>query len=101
MGSLDCEMSSASGNSLQLKLKKKLISRGVGTFLLDVEFVAEPGITILFGHSGSGKTTILQCIAGLLKPDEGRVAAGDEGVFDSESSVDVEGSKRNTGHGFP
>lgn len=93
-------MSSASGNSLQLRLKKKLTSRGVGTFLLDVEFVAEPGITILFGHSGSGKTTILQCIAGLLKPDEGRIVAGDEIVFDSESRVDVAVSKRSTGYVF-
>jgi len=93
-------MTPASGNSLQLKLKKKLTSRGVGTFLLDVEFVAEPGITILFGHSGSGKTTILQCIAGLLKPDEGRIVAGDEVVFDSDSRVDVAVSKRNTGYVF-
>src|SRR5882724_61051 len=93
-------MTPASGNSLQLKLKKKLTSRGVGTFLLDVEFVAEPGITILFGHSGSGKTTILQCIAGLLRPDEGRIVAGDEVVFDSDSRVDVAVSKRNTGYVF-
>ena len=100
MGSLAREMSSASGNSLQLRLKKKLTSRGVGTFLLDVEFTAEPGITILFGASGSGKTTILQCIAGLLKPDEGRIVAGDEVVFDSESRVDVAVSKRNTGYVF-
>ena len=93
-------MTMPAGNSLQLRLKKKLSSRGVGTFLLDVEFVAEPGITILFGHSGSGKTTILQCIAGLLKPDEGRIVAGGETIFDSESRVDVAVSRRNTGYVF-
>src|SRR3954470_14845729 len=93
-------MTPASGNSLQLKLKKRLTSRGVGTFLLDVEFVAQPGITILFGHSGSGKTTILQCIAGLLKPDEGRIVAGEQIVFDSEARVDVAVSKRHTGYVF-
>src|SRR3954467_315815 len=93
-------MTMPTGNSLQLRLKKKLSSRGVGTFLLDVEFVAEPGITILFGHSGSGKTTILQCIAGLLKPDEGRIIAGGETIFDSESRVDVAVSRRNTGYVF-
>src|SRR3954462_7357946 len=93
-------MTPASGNSLQLKLKKKLTSRGVGTFLLDVEFIAEPGITILFGHSGSGKTTILQCIAGLLKPDEGRIVSGDQVLFDSETRLDTAVSKRNTGYVF-
>src|SRR3954469_24559375 len=93
-------MTMPTGNSLQLRLKKKLSSRGVGTFLLDVQFVAEPGITILFGHSGSGKTTILQCIAGLLKPDEGRIIAGGETIFDSESRVDVAVSRRNTGYVF-
>jgi molybdate transport system ATP-binding protein len=98
MGSSAIEMSSP--NALQLRLKKKLTSRGVGTFLLDLEFVAEPGITILFGHSGSGKTTILQCIAGLLKPDEGRIVAGEQVVFDSEARVDVAVSKRNTGYVF-
>src|SRR3954462_7806249 len=93
-------MTPASGNSLQLRLKKKLTSRGVGTFLLDVEFVAQPGITILFGHSGSGKTTILQCVAGLLNPDEGRIVAGEQVVFDSEARVDVAVSKRHTGYVF-
>src|SRR5690242_15689374 len=93
-------MSSTSANALQLRLKKKLTSRGVKTFLLDIEFCAEPGITILFGHSGSGKTTILQCIAGLLTPDEGRIVAGDQIVFDVEARVNVAVSKRNIGYVF-
>lgn len=93
-------MSSQSTSALQLRFKKKLTSRGAGTFLLDVEFVAEPGITILFGHSGSGKTTILQCIAGLLKPDEGRIVAGGEVIFDSDARVDVAVSRRNIGYVF-
>src|SRR3954468_2568917 len=93
-------MTGAPDNSLQLRLKKKLSSRGVGTFLLDVEFVAEPGITILFGHSGSGKTTVLQCIAGLLKPDKGRIVVGGQVIFDSDPLVDVAVSRRNTGYVF-
>ena len=87
-------------NVLQLRLKKTLTSRGTGTFLLDVEFIAGPGITILFGPSGSGKTTILQCVAGLLKPEEGRIVAGDRVVFDSGSHVNVAVSKRSTGYVF-
>src|SRR4051812_13812052 len=93
-------MTMPTGNSLQLRLKKKLSARGVGTFLLDVEFVADPGITILFGHSGSGKTTILQCIAGLLRPDEGRIVSGDQVLLDTETRVDTAVSKRNTGYVF-
>jgi molybdate transport system ATP-binding protein len=93
-------MTMPTDNSLQLRLKKKLSARGAGTFLLDVEFVADPGITILFGHSGSGKTTILQCIAGLLRPDEGRIVSGDQVLLDTETRVDTAVSKRNIGYVF-
>jgi molybdate transport system ATP-binding protein len=48
-----------------------------------VKFQAPPGITILFGPSGAGKSTTLAAIAGLLRPDEGRIALGDEVWFDS------------------
>ena len=47
-------------------------------FQLDVEFKAEPGITILFGPSGAGKSTILQAVAGLYKPTKGHIRYADE-----------------------
>ena len=53
-------------------------------FTLDVSFRADPGVTILFGASGSGKTTILRCVAGLTRPDAGRVAIGERVLFDSD-----------------
>ena len=89
-----------STNSLELRIKKKLSSRGTGDFGLDVKFTADPGITILFGPSGSGKTTILQCIAGLLKPEEGFIRAGEELLFDSEAGINLAVSKRNAGYVF-
>ena len=46
----------------------------LGGFALDVAFEAPAGITVLFGRSGSGKTTIINAVAGLLSPQEGRVA---------------------------
>jgi molybdate transport system ATP-binding protein len=58
-------------------------------FVVDVTFEATPGITILFGPSGCGKSTTLALIAGLLRPDAGRVALGDQVWFDSERGIDV------------
>ncbi len=43
-------------------------------FELDLSIALLPGITILFGPSGAGKTTLLDCIAGLTRPDAGRIA---------------------------
>ena len=57
-------------------------------FTLDLEFEAPPGITILFGPSGCGKSTTLAAIAGLLRPDEGKVALGDDVWFDSAAGID-------------
>lgn len=67
-------------------------------FSLDVEFDAAPGVTILFGASGSGKTTVLRCVAGLARPDGGRVAVGDQTLFDSATGVDVAVQRRKVGY---
>jgi molybdate transport system ATP-binding protein len=63
-----------------------VLSRGDGDhrFSLDVAFRVPPGITILFGPSGTGKSTTLQAIAGLVRPERGRIALGDETWFDGE-----------------
>src|SRR5690242_16711087 len=58
-------------------------------FVLDIEFVARPGVTILFGASGSGKTTTLKSVAGILRPDAGRIAVGDTVLFDSERAINL------------
>ncbi|MEM8654796.1 MAG: molybdenum ABC transporter ATP-binding protein [Pseudomonadota bacterium] len=44
-----------------------------GDFALDVAFEAGPGVTALFGRSGAGKTTIVNAVAGLLRPDHARI----------------------------
>ncbi|WP_226624124.1 molybdenum ABC transporter ATP-binding protein [Alloyangia pacifica] len=54
-----------------------------GSFDLDACFEAPAGITVLFGRSGSGKTTIVNAVAGLLRPDAGRVAVDDLVLFDT------------------
>jgi molybdate transport system ATP-binding protein len=69
-------------------------------FSLDLEFHAAPGFTILFGPSGAGKTSILDCVSGLLLPDAGRVAIDDRVLFDTSTAVNVSTAKRQVGYVF-
>jgi molybdate transport system ATP-binding protein len=56
-----------------------------GSFLLHAEFTVNGGITALVGPSGSGKTTILSLIAGLLRPETGRIQLGEHTLIDTAS----------------
>ncbi len=69
-------------------------------FKLDVEFDAAAGFTILFGPSGAGKTTVLDCVAGLATPDAGRISVGDRVLFDSTIPIHVPVAKRGVGYVF-
>jgi molybdate transport system ATP-binding protein len=69
-------------------------------FSLAATFEAPPGISILFGASGSGKSTILQCVAGLLAPDRGRIALGDEVWFDGGARIAVPTEQRHVAYVF-
>ena len=67
-------------------------------FALNVAFQAEAGITAVFGRSGAGKTTVINAVAGLLKPDGGRIILGGETLFDSTNFVPP--AKRRLGYVF-
>jgi molybdate transport system ATP-binding protein len=69
-------------------------------FSLDMSFCAEAVVTALVGPSGSGKTTVLNLIAGLLRPDVGRITLQNEPLFDSEKKIDVVPEKRGIGYVF-
>lgn len=70
-------------------------------FSLDVKFgVDAPGITALFGKSGAGKSTIVQAIAGLLRPREGRIEISGQIVLDSAANVFVAPGLRRAGYVF-
>ena len=54
---------------------------------LDVAFQAAPGVTALFGRSGSGKTTVVNAVAGLLRPDSGLITAQGVTLFDGKINL--------------
>jgi molybdate transport system ATP-binding protein len=90
---------------LELHFGKQFLPKnGFGGFTLDVRVTVEAGITILFGRSGSGKSTMLDCISGLVQPDRGRVALeskkGETILFDSEAAIDIKPAKRAIGYVF-
>ena len=69
-------------------------------FALDVAFEAPPGVTALFGHSGSGKTSVVNAVAGLLRPEAGRIVAGDAVLTDTEAGLWVPPHRRRIGYVF-
>jgi molybdate transport system ATP-binding protein len=73
------------------------LTRTLPGFQLDIDIEVPPGITILFGASGSGKSTVLRCIAGLTRADAGRIALGDSVLFDAEQHTDVPPQARRVG----
>ncbi len=71
-------------------LKKKL-----GDFSLDAAFKSDTPVTALCGPSGAGKTTVVCAIAGLIRPNSGKVMIAGERLFDSEDSFEVPVHRRN------
>ncbi len=70
------------------------------SFALDVEFRAAPGVTVLFGASGAGKTLTLDSVAGLTQPDSGRVLLEDRILFDAAARVNLPPRERQCGYVF-
>ena len=77
------------------------VSLSRGDFDLEVTFAAPtPGVTALFGRSGSGKTTVINLIAGLLRPDRGRIALDDAVLHDTSRSYSLPPQRRAIGYVF-
>jgi molybdate transport system ATP-binding protein len=71
-----------------------------GDFLLNANWASDKPIVALVGPSGSGKTLTLQCIAGLVVPDEGHIAAGGRILFDHTGRVNLRPQQRRIGYVF-
>ncbi len=85
--------------SLHCRFRKHHAAQGHG-FTLEVDFDAAPGFTILFGASAAGKTTLLDCVAGLATPDSGFISAGNRVLFDDTRGVSLPIAKRRIGYVF-
>lgn len=72
----------------------------LGERTIAADFSASAGLTALFGPSGAGKTSVLNMVAGLLRPGEGRIAVGGAVLFDSAAGVDVPARHRRAGYVF-
>lgn len=78
----------------------KQVARGAAPFRLEARFALPPESrnVVFFGPSGSGKTLTLQCIAGLLMPESGRITLGKAVFFDSSARVRLPARKRGVGY---
>ncbi len=70
----------------------------VGTFDYEAAFGADREIVVLFGHSGAGKSVTLQIIAGLIRPQSGKIVIGGETVFDAERNLNLPPQQRYLGY---
>ena len=80
---------------LALEVEKQL-----GSLALAVRFQIAGGVTALFGPSGAGKTSLVNMIAGLLKPDRGSIVLDNTTLFDAAKSIDVPPHRRQIGYVF-
>ena len=78
---------------LDVELNKQLDG-----FRLQVELKCQSGILVLFGPSGAGKSLTLQCLAGIVRPDSGRIAVDDDVLYDNRLGIDVPPQKRQVGY---
>jgi molybdate transport system ATP-binding protein len=69
-----------------------------GSFVLEIDEQLRGGITALFGPSGAGKTTVLDAIAGLRRPEAGRIAVADRILFDAATRVNLPPHARHVGY---
>src|SRR5207249_10263944 len=80
---------------LTVSLKKQL-----GDFALDVQWRSDAPIVALVGPSGAGKTLTLQCMAGLIVPDEGRFVCADRVLDDTAAGIHLPPQARRIGYVF-
>jgi molybdate transport system ATP-binding protein len=84
---------------LQVDIRKTLRSHD-REFRLEVRFEARHDRAVVFGPSGSGKSLTMQCIAGLLQPEAGRIVVNERVLFDAQAGVNLPPQDRGVGFVF-
>lgn len=74
------------------------IQAKLGKFKLDAKFQAPPGITVLTGQSGAGKTSVANALAGLMRPKRGRIIVEGITLLDTENRIDLPAGARRCGY---
>jgi molybdate transport system ATP-binding protein len=85
--------------AIQVSIRKHFRAREY-SFQLDVNFVSDSDTITIFGPSGSGKSATLQCIAGLVTPDQGAIAVNSKVFFCSDKKVNIPARLRRVGYLF-
>jgi len=73
------------------------VEKQLGEFSLQARFEAPGGATALFGPSGAGKTSIINMVAGLTRPDRGRISLDGDTLFDTAARINVPAWRRHVG----
>ena len=76
------------------------VERRTGAFETRVQFRTDARVTALFGRSGAGKTSLVNMMAGLVRPDRGRIEIDGQVLFDSAAGIDVPVHARRIGYVF-
>jgi molybdate transport system ATP-binding protein len=76
------------------------VARQLGEFFIEAAFASEGRITGLFGASGAGKTSLINMIAGLLRPDRGSILVDGETLDDTAAQLHVPAHRRRIGYVF-
>ncbi len=76
------------------------VSKQLGEFSVEASFVSEGRVTGLFGASGAGKTSLINMIAGLLRPDRGTIAIDTETLDDASAHIHIPAYRRRIGYVF-
>src|SRR5206468_3951127 len=82
----------------ELTMLRVDVTKQLGEFSLEAAFESQGRVTGLFGASGAGKTSLINMIAGLLRPDRGMIALDGETLDDTAAGVHVPPHRRRIGY---